>query len=52
MKNLKIKDKLDIGFKGLGAEIIKVKKNYLLLKTTSAGALEKNQGVHLKKQAN
>ena len=47
-KNLKIKDKLDIGFKGLSAEIIKVKKNHLLLKTTSAGALEKNQGVHLK----
>ena len=45
-KKFKIKDKLDIGFKDLIVEIVKIKKNYLLLKTMSAGVLEKNQGVH------
>jgi len=50
-KKLKIKDKLDIGFKNLNAEVIKIKKKYILLKTISSGVLEKNQGIHLKNRS-
>ena len=45
---IKTKDILDIGFSGLVAQVIKVKKDYLSLKTTSQGLLENNKGVHLK----
>ena len=48
LKKIKTKDILDIGFSGLVAQVIKVKKDYLSLQTTSQGLLENNKGVHLK----
>ena len=50
-EKLKVKDELDVGFKNLKVKILKVKKNYILLKTISEGLLENNKGVHLQNRA-
>jgi len=46
-KLLKINDKLDIGFNDLKVKVISIKKNFILLKTISAGLLSSNKGVHV-----
>ena len=46
-ENLKKGDLLNIGFDDLKTKIIKVKKNYILLKVKSEGLLENNKGVHI-----
>ena len=45
---LKKKDILLIGFENLSAEVIKIFKDKILLKTITCGFLEGNKGVHLK----
>ena len=47
IKELKVNDRLDIGFNDLKAKILKIKKNYILLKAISAGLLSSNKGVHI-----
>ena len=44
---IKKKDKLDIGFEGLKAEIIEKNKNFLNLKVLSSGFFENSKGVHV-----
>ena len=44
---LRINDKLEIGFDGLILKIIKRERNHVISKCIQPGSLEKNKGVHL-----